>query len=76
MSIADHMAVNAIGMRDGDTLTVENQWARITIMRDDADNQYVLSGDTDSARPRWYYHAADALAAALVRLAEFERGRA
>lgn len=62
---------HAMGRRDGDELTLSNQWARVTVMRDSA-SEYLLTGDAQGT----YRTLKEAMNAALECLALYERGRA
>lgn len=72
---------SATGTQPGDYLQLENQWARITITRadaDDADHNWIVSGDIKDTRARsaGFTGASEALAYALESLALFQHGRA
>jgi hypothetical protein len=69
----DKQVTAAMGMRDGDTLTLTNQLASVTIARVVADRAswYELDGEN----VRRFARAGDALDAALAYLATYERGR-
>ena len=66
---------DAMGYREGDSLTISNQWASVTIVRafiTDGPNVYVLSGDMAGA----YDALQDAISAAYLLLADYQKGRA
>lgn len=65
-------AMQAIGPRDGDTLTIENAWETVTIVHvvEDGEDGYELDGE-----PGHYETIGLALVAAFEHLATFERGR-
>lgn len=66
-------AYNAMGPREQDCLELANQWARVTVTREDG--VYLVDGDTESGALETYARFPDAVTAAWRGLAEYEKGR-
>lgn len=69
----------AIGHVDGDHLTLENQWAKVAITREDHDNgfvEFVVTGDCkDFRKPRMIFATVGkAMVYAMESLAEYAAG--
>ncbi len=60
----------AMGNREFDEITIENKWARVTIVKQEG--IFVMSGDAEGA----YANLTDAIEAGLKELAAYEQGRA
>ena len=72
------LAALSMGERDGDTLVLENQWARVTIQRyqDDESRRPVPNFHVSGCVAQTFDTLADAITYAMEQLALYQLGRA
>ncbi len=79
MNKFDSQAIaSAAGPRDGDSIELRNQWAKVTINHDATSRAWIVTGDLADLRARQmaFGEAHAALSYALRSLAEYQYGRA
>lgn len=66
----------AIGQEDGDTLTLSNQWANVTITYSREDDNYRVTGDLLDVRlqSKGCRNMAEAMSYAMKSLASYQEG--
>ena len=68
----------ALGPRTGDELTISNQWAKVTISREQDAPHFIVTGDLADFRTtsKEFTKLGDAVDFAFTSLATYQRGRA
>lgn len=74
---APTLGERAIGLSEGDTLSLSNQWARNSVTRD-GPHSFVVTGDLLEFRltSKEFRTAGDAISYAMKSLASYQEGRA